>query len=228
MIEIAHNYSLQSLNTFGISSLAKHYIAFKTIEDITTFCTSVHVAQNHRYTLGYGSNTLFLGNFSGYVLHIQLTGIEIIKETIHYVWVKAAAGVNWHKLVEFCLSNGYGGIENLSLIPGSVGAAPIQNIGAYGVALQDSVDRVEAIEWSTGKKRIFTPSECEFGYRTSIFKTTLRNQYVITAIVLKLHKINFFSTSYGELEETLAQMKVKELSFKAIAKQIVGTISSLP
>lgn len=169
------------------------------------------------FILGGGNNTLFVGDFYGYILHVRLRNIAIIAETSSKVLVKAAADVSWHALVLFCVEKGYGGIENLSLIPETVGAAPLQNIGAYGVELKDIIHRVETIELSSGKKN-FSAKACAFGYRTSIFKTTLRNQYLITSIIISLHKENFFKITYGDIAEKLEAMGVtpENLSFQAI------------
>ena len=149
------SYPLQSLNSFAVPAFAHYYIPLKCLSDIVDFCTTVRIQKNHLYTLGGGTNTLFLGNFPGYILHMQLTGIEVLGDNPHRVLVKAAAGLNWHQFVLFCIAKGYGGIENLSLIPGTVGAAPVQNIGAYGVELKDVLESVETIELSTGKKNNF-------------------------------------------------------------------------
>ncbi|XP_065223773.1 UDP-N-acetylenolpyruvoylglucosamine reductase-like isoform X2 [Planococcus citri] len=217
-----NHYPLQSLNTFHVPAFAAHYIRLNSLKDIEDFCTTVNVSQTNLYILGGGSNTLFVSNFSGYLLHVQLLGIEVIRETSHKVLVKAAAGVLWHDLVLFCIEKGYGGIENLSLIPGTVGAAPVQNIGAYGVELNQVLDTIEAIELSTGQKVIFTSSECGFGYRTSFFKTKWRHRYLITSITLALHKEKKFSIEYEAIQTMIAKMEINQLSFKAISDAIIA------
>ncbi|ROT47306.1 UDP-N-acetylmuramate dehydrogenase [Candidatus Cardinium hertigii] len=216
------HYSLQSINSFNVPALAAHYIPCTSLKDIEDFCATVYSTKKHFYILGEGTNTLFVGDFPGYILHIQLPGIEIIQETSHKVLIKAAAGVNWHKLVLFCVNRGYGGIENLSLISGTVGGAPVQNIGAYGVELKDVIHSIETIALATGKKIIFKPSECAFGYRTSIFKTKLRNQYIITGIVLALDKTAKFRLEYIDIQKKIEKMQLKQLSFKSISDAIIA------
>ncbi|WP_339043788.1 UDP-N-acetylmuramate dehydrogenase [Cardinium endosymbiont of Tipula unca] len=220
-MHIFNNYSLQQLNSFGIPTFTSYYIPLNTLTEIEHICNILDLSKTHFYILGGGTNTLFTGDFPGYVIQVKLTGIEVVNETPHSVLVKAAAGINWHELVLFCVNKGYGGIENLSLIPGSVGAAPLQNIGAYGVELKDTIHTIEAIELSTGKTRIFSLSECEFGYRTSAFKTKFHNQYLITNIVLKLHKEARFVLTYGGILETLETMGVHKPSFKSISDAIM-------
>lgn len=216
------DYSLESLNSFKVSVFAAHYIPFDTIKDIEDFCAAVDVTQTNFYILGDGSNTLFISDFPGYILHVQLSGIEVMKETSCQVQIKAAAGVIWHQLVLFCIEKGYGGIENLSLIPGTVGAAPVQNIGAYGVELKDILESIEAIELSSGQKVIFQSSMCGFGYRTSFFKTKWRNRYLITSITLALHKEEKFSLEYGGIRMMLEKMEVGKLSFKAVSDAVIA------
>ncbi|WP_419241722.1 UDP-N-acetylmuramate dehydrogenase [Cardinium endosymbiont of Nabis limbatus] len=215
-------YPLQSLNSFKVPAFATDYIQLNSLKDIEDFCVAVDVRQSHFYILGGGSNTLFVRDFSGYILHVQLPGIEVIKETRHKVLIKAAAGVPWHQLVLFCIKKGYGGIENLSFIPGTVGGAPIQNIGAYGIELKDILDAIEAVELSTGRKIIFKASACGFGYRTSFFKTKWRQQYLVTSITLALHKEKKFYIEYEAIQKMLAKMDIKQLSFKSISDAIIA------
>ncbi|AWN81797.1 UDP-N-acetylmuramate dehydrogenase [Candidatus Cardinium hertigii] len=221
-MQLFNHYSLKLLNTFQIPSVAMHYVPCYTVQEIETFCTTIKIAKTGLHILGGGSNTLFVGDYPGYVLHVRLTGIEVIKETSHTILVKAAAGVSWHELVLYCVTRNYGGIENLSFIPGTVGGAIVQNIGAYGVELKEVIDRVEAIELATGKKRIFQSSACAFGYRTSIFNTIARHAYVITAAVLALHKEAKFRITYGAIQDSLAQRGIQQLSFQAISDTIIA------
>jgi len=221
-MKFLENHSLTSLHGFKVPALARYYVQLHNTKDVTDFCTAINTKNNDLFILGGGSNTLFFEDFHGYVLHMQLPGIEVMQETNHQVWIKAGAGVMWHTLVEFCIDKGYGGIENLSFIPGTVGAAPIQNIGAYGVALQDVLECVETIELCSGKKRNFNRTACDFGYRTSIFKTKLRNQYVITAIVLVLHKEQRFSIAYKGIQEKLEDMQVHKPCLKTISEAIIA------
>lgn len=222
MMYCLNDYPLQSLNSFKVPGYAAHYIRLNRLKNIEDFYTAVDIRKKPLYILGGGSNTLFVSNFPGYILHVQLSGIEIIEETHYKVLIKAAAGVPWHTLVLFCVNKGYGGIENLSLIPGTVGGAPIQNIGAYGIELKDVLDTIEAIALSTGQKIIFKSSACGFGYRTSFFKTKWHNQYLITHITLALHKEKVFSIGYETIQAMLEKMKIKQLSFKAISDAIIA------
>lgn len=215
-------HPLQRLNSFKVPAFAADYIQLNSLKDIEDFCAAAAISQTPFYILGGGSNTLFVSDFPGYILHVQLPGIEVIEETRHKVLIKAAAGIPWHQLVISCITKGYGGIENLSFIPGKVGGAPIQNIGAYGIELKDVLATIEAIELSTGKKIIFKASACGLGYRTSFFKTKWRNQYVITSITLALHKERKYSIEYEAIQTMLAKMEVKQLSFKAISDAIIA------
>ena len=215
-------YPLQALNSFKVPACAAHYIQLNSLKDIADFCAAVPINQTPFYILGGGSNTLFAKDFPGYILHVQLPGIEVIEETRYKVLIKAGAGVPWHQLVLFCIKKGYGGIENLSLIPGTVGGAPIQNIGAYGVELKDVLDSVEAIELSTGRKITLQASACGFEYRTSFFKTKWKQQYLITSITLALHKEENFSIAYEAIQNMLEKMEIKRPSFKAISEAIIA------
>lgn len=215
------DYPLKSLHTFNVPAFAAHYIRLNRLKEIYDFCAAVDIKHTHFYILGGGSNTLFSEQFSGYVLHVQLQGIEVIKETDSTVLIKVAAGVLWHKFVLFCMNKGYGGIENLSLIPGTVGGAPIQNIGAYGVELKDVLHSIEAIELSSGKTINFQATSCGLGYRTSFFKTKWRNQYLITTITLMLHKEKKFCTEHQAIQAMLEKMDIRHLSFKAISDVVI-------
>ncbi len=215
-------YPLASLHSFKVPAFSAEYIRLNSLKDIKDFCVAVDVRQKDLYILGGGSNTLFAKDFPGYILHVQLSGIEVIEESSHKVLIKAAGGVLWHELVLFCIGKGYGGIENLSLIPGTVGAAPIQNIGAYGIELKDVLDSIEAIELSTGQKIVFKAEACGFGYRTSFFKSKWKHQYLITSITLALHKERKFSIEYEAIQKMLEKMEVKGISFKAISDAIIA------
>ncbi|MEF2232571.1 MAG: UDP-N-acetylmuramate dehydrogenase [Candidatus Cardinium sp.] len=215
-------YPLQALHSFKLPAFAAGYIQLHCLRDIADFCATVDLKRTHFYILGGGSNTLFVRDFPGYILHVQLPGIEVIAEKRYKVLVKAAAGVPWHQLVLFCTARGYGGIENLSFIPGTVGGAPIQNIGAYGVELKEVVDTIEAIVLATGEKVVFKAEACGFGYRTSFFKTKWQNQYLITSLTLALYKEAKYTIEYEAIQVMLAQMGVKRLSFQAISDAIIA------
>jgi UDP-N-acetylmuramate dehydrogenase len=163
---------------------------------------------------------LFTKNFDGLLIKNNLKGINIIKEDQDYAYIKSAAGEIWHDFVLYCIHKNYSGIENLSLIPGSVGAGPIQNIGAYGVELKDTFFECEAIHMQTGTKRTFSLEECKFGYRESVFKSELKGQYFISSVTFRLRKKPVFRTDYGQIQIELDRMGVKELSVQAISEAV--------
>jgi UDP-N-acetylmuramate dehydrogenase len=176
--------------------------------------------------LGGGSNVLFTKDYNGIVLKNTLTGIEVVAEDEQHIFVKAAAGENWHQFVQYCIAHHYAGVENLSLIPGNVGASPMQNIGAYGVEIKDVFESLEA--WHIGEKKLvqFTKTDCEFGYRESVFKRQYKNQFVITSVTFKLNKNPIFNTSYGAIQAELDKMGEQQLSIQAIAQAVINIRSA--
>jgi UDP-N-acetylmuramate dehydrogenase len=176
--------------------------------------------------LGGGSNILFTKNFDGLVLKNELKGIELVKEDAEHFYVKAAAGENWHQFVLHCIHHGYAGVENLSLIPGNVGASPMQNIGAYGVEIKDVFHSLEAFHLDEKKVVNFSANDCAFGYRESVFKRKYKGQFVILSVTFRLHKHPQFNTTYGAIEQELQQMNVKELSIAAISQAVINIRSS--
>jgi len=213
--------SLKNLNTLGINAQARYYIRIDSVQQLRNLLLCKTLKHLPRVILGGGSNILFLNNLEGIVIHIAVEGIAVIQEDQEYVWIQAGAGVNWHTLVMHCVRQGYAGIENLSLIPGSVGAAPVQNIGAYEVSLSDVFESLEAIEMHSGIVQTFSQKDCDFGYRDSIFKNTLKTQYIIVSVTLRLHKKPIFQTTYGALQSTLKAMNIQELSIKAISDAVI-------
>jgi UDP-N-acetylmuramate dehydrogenase len=183
-------------------------------------------AETQKLILGGGSNLLFTQNVNGLVLKNNLKGIELIKEDADFYYVKAAAGEVWHDLVMHCIEHQYGGLENLSLIPGNVGASPMQNIGAYGVEIKDCFQELEAMHIKEKTMHTFDRAACKFGYRESVFKQELKNQFVITAVTYRLNKKPVFKISYGAIEKELEQMGVKELSIRAISEAVCSIRSS--
>lgn len=218
---LQEHISLQNLNTFGINAQARYYARIDTVQALHELLAHAAWEGQPRLVLGGGSNLLFLHDFEGIVAHMAIDGIATVREDEDYVWVRAGAGVNWHQLVLHCVANDYAGIENLSLIPGTVGAAPIQNIGAYGVELRDVFASLEALEIRSGTVHTFDQVACAFGYRDSIFKNTLKGQYIILSVTLKLHKQPTFRTDYGAIQRTLAAMNVSTLSIKAISDAVI-------
>ena len=218
---VSQNVSLKSFNTFGIEARARYFVRVQTVEQLREVLTDPMYRAMPKLILGGGSNVLFINeSFDGLVIKIDITGIKLLEETSDAVLLEAGAGVVWHDLVVHTIEQGYAGLENLSLIPGTVGAAPMQNIGAYGVEIKETFDSLEAVHLESGESRWFTKEECRFGYRESIFKHELRGQYIITSVRFKLSKIPVFHTSYGAIGDTLREMGVTEPSIKAISEAV--------
>ncbi len=226
IMNIGRHISLKGFNTFGIDAQAQYFAEVNALADFLALKEEKIYKTTDHLVLGGGSNILFTKNYAGLVIKNNLKGIEIIKQDEISVWVKVSAGEVWHDLVMWCVKNNYGGLENLSLIPGCVGAAPMQNIGAYGVEIKDNCETVFALDMETGKEKIFSNKDCKFGYRESVFKHELKNKYFITGVVFKLNKKPVFNTSYGAIEQELAAMGVKELSIKAISDAVMRIRSS--
>ena len=218
---IQEHISLRGYNTFHINASAKYFAEVKSADDIGELLHDAEWKQEKKLILGGGSNLLLTRDFDGLVIKVSLPGIELEREDQHHYYVRASAGIVWHEFVLWCIDRNYAGIENLSLIPGQVGAAPMQNIGAYGVELKDVCHSVEAIDLHTGDIRIFSASECEFGYRESVFKHRYRDQLIITAVHFRLNKIPRFNVSYGDIKATLDDMKVFDLNIKAISEAVI-------
>jgi UDP-N-acetylmuramate dehydrogenase len=221
-MKLIENFSLQKYNTFGLDIYAKYFIEINSTDDAIKFFKDKTHQNEVLLVLGGGSNVLFSERqFDGIIVKNNIPEIHVVKEDEHFFWVKAGAGVMWHTLVESCINANFGGIENLSLIPGTVGAAPIQNIGAYGVELKDTFEALEAIEISTGEKQYFRKEECQFGYRDSIFKKALKGKFFITNIVLRLLKEPILITSYGNVHERLKKLNKKEYTIKDVSEVII-------
>ena len=226
-MQIQENISLKRLNTFGIDVKAKLFANFKDADELTEL--TAHNSQLTTFILGGGSNILFTKYFNGLVLKNEIKGIELLHEDPEYFYVKVGAGENWHRFVMYCIEKNWAGIENLSLIPGNVGASPMQNIGAYGVELKDVFWNLEAFHLKEKKIKTFTLSECEFGYRDSVFKRKYKDQFVILNVTFRLHKHPIFHASYGAVEKELEKMGVKDLSIEAISQAVINIrISKLP
>jgi UDP-N-acetylmuramate dehydrogenase len=226
---IQENISLQPYNTFGIDVTARYFATFSTVEQLQELLfeskrsSSHHLSSviNHLLVLGGGSNMLFTDNFFGLVLKNELKGIELVKEDADHYYVKVNGGENWHSFVEYCITHNYAGLENLSLIPGCAGASPMQNIGAYGVEVKDVFESLEALHIDTNEIVTFNTLDCAFGYRESVFKHKYKNQFVILNVTYRLRKQPVFNTSYGAIEQELAQMGVQTLSIKAISEAVI-------
>ena len=225
-MNIQQNISLKPFNTFGIDVEAKYFATFTSIEELQELLTYKLQTTNPKLILGGGSNLLFTKNYNGLVLKNNIRGIELVKEDQNDVYVKAGAGENWHQFVLHCLHHNYAGVENLSLIPGNVGASPMQNIGAYGVEIKDVFYQLEAYHLKDKKLEIFSLNDCEFGYRESVFKKKYKDQFAITSVIFRLHKQPVFNTSYGAVNHELENMDVKELSIHAISQAVINIRSS--
>ncbi|MEM8893805.1 MAG: UDP-N-acetylmuramate dehydrogenase, partial [Bacteroidota bacterium] len=220
-MELSQNESLLPYNTFGLDQQAKLFGRFANVESLIGFIETDFLQDRPLLLLGGGSNILLTSDFNGVVLKNEIMGIQVVKENDDHVWVSVGAGENWHSFVLHAIANGWAGIENLSLIPGTVGAAPMQNIGAYGVEIKQVFNSLEAVALKDGSRHMFTKSDCEFGYRESVFKTSAKGQYVITGVNFRLSKQPTFNTSYGAITDTLSEMGVEDLSIKAISDAVI-------
>lgn len=220
-VQIQKNKSLKSYNTFGIEATAPYFCEITSLEELQEVLQMELFRNMPILILGGGSNLLFTSNPEGLVLLNRIGGVEVIEEDEEHVWVRSGAGHNWHDFVIYSIAQGWGGLENLSLIPGTVGAAPMQNIGAYGVEIKDTFNHLEAVERSSGQIRLFTGDECEFGYRSSIFKTHAKDKYIIASVTFRLHKKHSYNTSYGDIQKTLAELG-EDLSLQSISKAVIS------
>ena len=218
MRELSHNVSLKNYNTFGMDVYANAYADIENEADIANFLPTRHAVR----VLGGGSNILLKDNVPGVVLRNCLKGIEVFDEDENFVRLKVASGEVWHTLVMFAVQNGWGGLENLALIPGTVGAAPIQNIGAYGAEAKDTIEAVHYLELETGQPVILPVKDCGFGYRDSIFKHALAGKVFITAVVFRLSKHPIINTAYGAIEQELQKMGVVRPFLADVAQAVIS------
>ena len=213
------NFDLRPYNTFGISVIAENFAKFSTIDELKQLLEASK--SQPRLILGGGSNILLKNNVPGFVLKNDLKGIEVVNQDEKNVLVKAGAGEIWHDFVLWSLDQNLGGIENLSLIPGSVGAAPMQNIGAYGVEIKDVFDSLEAVDVESGELKVFTSQDCEFGYRESVFKRNLKGKYIITSVTLRLNRRHQLNTSYGAIEQKLQEKGITDPSIRDVSNAVI-------
>ncbi|HTB51651.1 MAG TPA: UDP-N-acetylmuramate dehydrogenase [Ferruginibacter sp.] len=225
-MQVQENISLKKFNTFGIDVQAKYFSAFATIEELHELLDHKHFKKSTTLILGGGSNVLFTKNYNGLVVKNELKGIKKVKEDEHHVYVQVGAGENWHRFVLYCIENNLAGVENLSLIPGNVGASPMQNIGAYGVEIKDVFYYLDAYHLKDKKLHTFSLNDCELGYRDSIFKRKYKGEFVITNVTYRLNKQPDFNISYGAIKDELEKMSVHELSIKAISQAVINIRSS--
>ncbi len=225
-MKILENYDLTKLNTFGVHARAKFFVELQDESSLKELFATSEFQNNEKLFLGGGSNVLFTQDFDGLVILNKLKGIEILAESAEDVLIRAMSGEIWHDLVIFAVERGYWGIENLSFIPGTVGAAPMQNVGAYGAELHSVLENVETYEIKTGKKKIFGKEECELGYRDSIFKNRLKGEYFISAITLRLSKIPNPQITYKHLKEYL-EKNTKGISEIKNPKDISDAVTAI-
>lgn len=223
-MNIQHNISLKPYNTFGIDIPAESYMEVHSAEDVQAISEEKKAVEKR--VLGGGSNILLTTPVDGLLLHNKLKGIEVVKEDEDNVWLRVQAGEVWHNLVMHAIANNLAGIENLALIPGTVGAAPMQNIGAYGVEAKETIDSVTGWLWGDQTFATYSNMECRFGYRDSIFKHELKDKIFITSVTFKLNKKPMFHTGYGAIAQELEKMNVGELSIKAIADAVIAIRTS--
>lgn len=221
MISIEKNFPLHFLNTFGMNVSAAAYSKIENEEQLKDL-SGYPEYQNGIFVLGGGSNILFTKNVSEWVWHNEIKGIHTIQEDEAFVWLEVGAGEIWHNFVLFTINKGYGGIENLSLIPGKAGAAPVQNIGAYGAEVKQVITTVKA--WHIQEQCLiqFSNEECGFGYRDSIFKRKFKGQLIITSVVFKLRKSPELNIEYGAIKKELERMRITDLSVKAVSDAVIN------
>jgi len=218
---IQQNYSLKTLNTFGLDVSTQQYVRVETMDELKEIYLGSKFRTIKKMVLGGGSNVLFTRNWLGLIAHMAIPGVQVESESSDTVQVSAGAGEMWHPLVMWAVERGYGGFENLSLIPGTVGAAPMQNIGAYGVELKDVFHSLEALELKTGKTVRFYREDCAFGYRMSIFKTEQKGNYIITKVFFTLHKQPEVNTSYGAIGQVLGERGIDNPTIKDVSEAVI-------
>lgn len=220
-MEMQNNFSLKNYNTFGIEAKAKQFIAVHSVAELKTVLKQNKLEK--KFILGGGSNMLLTKDIEALVIHIDLKGKKIIEENEDFVWVESQAGESWHEFVLWTIEQNFGGLENMSLIPGNVGTTPVQNIGAYGTEIKDTFISCEALSIANQETKKFIKDECHFGYRESIFKNEAKDQYVITSVIFKLtkqnHKIN---TSYGDITAELAKNSISKPTLKDVSNAVIA------
>lgn len=221
MPQIIERASLKEYNTFGIETKAQYFTEVNNVEELMSVLRDEQFASIPTMILGGGSNLLFTQDFQGLVIKNNITGINKVSEDEHAVLLKVGAGENWHEFVLYAIDQSLGGIENLSLIPGTVGAAPMQNIGAYGVEIKDVFESLEAVNKETLEIEIFDVEDCKFGYRQSVFKNVLKDKYIITSVSFRLTKQHTLNTSYGAIEETLSDEGVSDPTIREVSNAVI-------
>lgn len=219
-MQLLQNHSIKHLNTFGVDVSAKYFVEIFSEDELLELLSNDKLKSVQKLVLGGGSNILFTRNFDGLIIKISIPGINVIEENSESVFIEAGAGVEWNELVKFCVDKNFGGIENLTLIPGTVGAAPIQNIGAYGQELSVPFDSLDGVFIESGKKQSFEKKDCRFSYRSSIFKEELKNKFIITAVRFLLSKKPETNTTYKELSGYLSEKQITNPDIKDISDAV--------
>jgi len=222
MAGFEENKNLKNLNTFGLEVFAQYYTEVTSLKDLQVLLKDPIYLHSKKLILGGGSNILFTQDFDGLVIKNAIKGKEIVEEKGDTVVVKAGAGEIWHEFVMYCLDQNLGGLENLSLIPGCVGASPMQNIGAYGIEIKDVFHSLTAIDLATGETRTFNKHDCKFGYRESVFKHELKNKYIIVDVSYSLTKKHQLSTHYGAISDELKKMEIAQPSIKDVSNAVIA------
>lgn len=220
-MNIQENISLKPFNTFGLDKKARFFTSVNSREQLIESLIWSRNRGLEVFILGGGSNILLTQDVNSLVIKIEIAGIEVVDENDDHVWVKVGAGENWHSFVTHAIAQGWAGIENLSLIPGTVGASPMQNIGAYGVEIKDVFHSLRALNRANLEQKEFKKEECKFGYRESVFKNELLGQYIITSVTFQLNKKPEFNIEYGTIQETLQESGNEELSIQAISDAVI-------
>jgi UDP-N-acetylmuramate dehydrogenase len=210
------------LNTFGIEVYAKEFVVIKSHQDLQALISQRDISKEKFLIIGGGSNILFTKDFGGLLIKMEIEGVELVREDEKYVWIKAGAGLVWHDFVLYTIEKGWGGLENLSLIPGTVGASPIQNIGAYGVEVKDVIEEVMGVDLDTKQTRTIKSNDCQFEYRSSIFKTDLKNKFLITEVVFKLSKRPNLHIEYGAIKDELKKENIEHPAIKDVSTAIIN------
>jgi len=219
---LQHDLDLTPYNTFGIAARADRAAPFRNADELRGLLADPAVSGNPLLILGGGSNILFTQDFHGTVLRNEVPGIAVVEEDDTHVRVRAGAGETWHEFVLHCVARGWGGVENLSLIPGKVGAAPMQNIGAYGVEIKDTFDSLEALRIADGEVVLFSKEACAFGYRESFFKREGKGLFVILSVTFRLNKEPVLNTSYGNIQEELAKKGITEPTIRDVSEAVIA------
>jgi len=225
-MEILENASLKSYNTFGIDAKAAKLVRFSSVKDLKEIFANDELRSLSRLILGGGSNLLLTSDFEGLVLKNEIPGIDLLREDEKHLYVRSGAGENWHDFVVYCIEQGWAGLENLSLIPGNVGASPMQNIGAYGVEVKDRFYELEAFNLETHETEVFDAEACQFGYRESVFKRKLKDKYIITSVTFRLLKEPELNTSYGAIQGELNSLGIHHPTIADVSRAVINIRSS--